>query len=162
MAKSTTQARPTFSSILDMPASSVEPPRAMPVGQYVFIVQGQPIEGKSRQKQTPFIEFILKANEALDTVDEEALAEWLTGINGTKKRLQDATIKLTFYLTEGAAYRLTDFFTHCGLEVEGNDASLRQLVSETAGCQVIGTVKQRFNDEGTVAFAFIDSTAAVE
>lgn len=162
MAKTATQStRPVFASVLDTPANLIEPPKAMPVGQYIFIVQGQPTEGKSRQKQTPFLEFTLKANEALDTVDSDQLEEWLTAKDGSKKRLQDATMKIQFYLTEGAGYRLNDFIGHCGVDND-SDASLRQLVPETAGCQVIGTVKHRFNDEGTVAFAYIDSTAPVE
>lgn len=154
-------ARPNFGSVLDKPAGEVERPRPMPVGQYVWIVQGQPKFDKSSKKQTEYVEFTLKCVEALDTVDADELEDWLTSKDGTKRKLGDATQRLTFYLTEGALWRLKDFLAHCGLDVEG-DASLRQLIPETTGCQVIGTIAHESSDDGTAVFGRVRSTAPVE
>lgn len=162
MAKSATVSRPSFTSILDTPVSSVERPKPMPVGQYVWIVQGQPKFDKSSKKQTDFVEFTLKCSEALDTVDSDQLDEWLTKKDGTKSKLADATKTLTFYLTESALWRLKDFLTHCGVAEEDTDESLKQLIAETAGCQVIGTIRHEPFQSGDGIRAVISSTAPVE
>lgn len=162
MAKSATVSRPNFSSILDTPVSSAERPKPMPVGQYIWIVQGQPKFDKSSKKQTEYVEFTLKASEALDTVDPDALDEWLTKKDGTKSRLQDATKTLTFYLTEGAKYRLMDFLIHCGVANEDSEESFKQLIPETAGCQIIGTIRHEPFQSGDGIRAVIGSTAPVE
>jgi hypothetical protein len=155
------QERGTFASVLDTPMEDIERPKPMPVGQYIWVVKGQPESIKSREKQTPGMVFILSCLEAVeDTVDQDALEQWLTKKDGTKKPLQEVTQKLTFWLTEGSAWGMKDFVRHCGIDGEG--MSLRQAISETPGCQVVGTIKHRASDDGQATFAFIDSTAPVE
>ena len=62
MAKSATQTKPNFGSVLDMPASDAERPPTLPRGYYVVVVQSYR-EDKSSQKQTPFTEYTLKVIE---------------------------------------------------------------------------------------------------
>lgn len=151
----------TFTSVLDMTGEEVERPKAMPVGQYIFIVKGQPTFGKSKEKQTDFVQFQMSVlNPIEDTVDPDALEEWLTKKDGSKRNIQEVTQRLTFYLVESAVWRLKDFLTHCGVYEDG--VSLRQMIAETPGCQVIGTIKHRSSDDGQSTFASIDSTAATD
>lgn len=157
MAKAATA---TFSSILDTPSSEVERPRPMPVGEYVCVVQGQPRFDKSAKKQTEFVEFTLKFIEAQDTVDSDALGEWLTKKDGSKDRLADRTTKTTYYLTENSLWRLNDFLDHC--EAGDEDMSLRQRIAETPGKQIIVTVKHEASQDGSAVFARVGATAPVE
>ena len=155
------QQRGTFASVLDTPMEDIERPKPMPVGNYIFVVKGQPEFIKSREKQTPGVVFQLSILQPIeDTVDGDALEEWLMKKDGTKKSLQEVTQKLTFWLTEGSAWGVKDFVRHCGIDGEG--MSLKQAISETPGCQVVGTIKHRSSDDGQATFAFIDSTAPVE
>lgn len=151
MAKSATKT--SFSSVLDMPADSVERPKPLPVGSYVCIVQGQPRIDKSAKKGTEFSEFTLKLLEPLDDVDEDALKEY----GGIK----DKTTKVTFYHTENSIYRLKEFIEHCGVEIE-EGVSLRQLIGEVTGQQVVAHVAHEASDDGQMIFARVKSTAAVE
>jgi hypothetical protein len=149
----------SFASILDTPSSDIERPKPMPVGQYVVIVQGQYREDKSSKKQTPFVEFVLKFIQPLDTVDEDALDAWLTAKDGTKKNLADQSIKNTYYLTDSAMWRLTDFLDHCGAGDE--DMTVRQRLSETPGKELVITIKHEASDDGSSVFARVGNTAAV-
>lgn len=154
------QQRGSFASVLDTKVEDIERPKAMPVGQYVFMVKGQPEFIESREKKTPGVTFVLSVIQPIEeTVDADALQEWLTKKDGTERVLSEQQQKLTFWLTEGSAWGVKDFIRHCG--VEEGDMTLRQAIAETPGCQVIGTIKHRSNDDGTATFAFIDSTAPV-
>ncbi len=157
MAKSAIQ--PSFSSILDTPRSEIERPRPMPVGQYICVIQGQPRFDKSTKKQTEFVEFTLKFNEAVE-VNEDALETWLEKPDGSKKLLQEQTIKSTYYLTESAKWRLNEFLTHCGIEENGE--SLAQAIAETPGKAVMVTIKHEPSQDGSAVFARVTDTAPVE
>lgn len=151
--------QPTFASILDTPSEQVERPKPMPVGQYVAIVQGQPRFDKSSKKQTEFVEFTLKFNEAVE-VDEEALDTWLEKPDGSgRKNLADQTIKSTYYLTESSLWRLNDFLEHCG--AGDKSMSIRQRIAETPGCSVMVTIKHEAAQDGSAVFARVADTAPV-
>lgn len=171
MAKQATATAPnrgSFSDILKTKASDVERPEAMPVGDYVVVVTGQPRQDKSAKKQTPFVEFTYKILEAMESVDEEQLDEWLTNKKGEKKKLNECTIRDTYYLVEKALYRLTDMLVACGVaeaDEEGNiitDKSLEQLIGETPGCQLIVTMRHESFQDGSGVNAKVGGVAAVE
>lgn len=130
---------PNFSSVLDMQASEIEPPKNLPVGSYVCLVDGRHETGESSQKKTPYVRFTLRPTEAMDDVDEEALAE-AGGINGQ-------TIRADFYLTENSAYRLKEFLEHCGIDMEGR--TLRQALDDAPGSTVIATVRHEMAQDGS-------------
>lgn len=144
--------RPTFGSILDTPSGEIERPKPLPTGGYVTAIQGQPRFDKSTKKGTEFVEFTLKVLEALEDVDEEALKE----VGGIK----DKTIKATYYLTEGAIWRLKDFLDHCG--AGDDEESLRQRIDDTPGKQVIAYIRHEASEDGSSVFARLRSTASVE
>src|SRR5262245_54045316 len=98
----------TFGSILDKPSASVERPKPMPVGTYLWIVQGLPRYDKSSVKKTEFVEFTLRPLQASEDVDLEAL-DAVGGLDGK-------STKATYYLTEDAVWRLKDFLDNCGVD----------------------------------------------
>lgn len=144
---------PHFASVLDMPASEIERPKPLPVGSYICVVQGQPRIDKSAKKQTEFSEFTLKLLEALDDVDTDALE----AIGGIK----DKTTKVTFYHTENSIYRLKEFLEHCGVDME-DGISLRQLIAEAPGKQVVAHIVHEASQDGEAIYAKVKNTTAVE
>lgn len=142
----------TFESILDRKSSDVEAPKPAPVGEYRVMVAGLPREDKSTKKQTPFIEFTLKFIEALDSVDEDALEEWLG-----KDKITDRTIRHTLYLTEASLFRLVKFLDH--LDAGDEDMTLSQRIAESPNKEVIITIRHEPSEDGETMFARIGSTA---
>jgi hypothetical protein len=154
-------ANPNFSSILDDDPADAEAPKGLPQGQYVFIVDGQPKFDKSSKKGTDFAEFTCKPIQPMDSVDQNALAAALSRKDGTTRVLSDMSMRLTFYLTEDAKYRLAAFMKHCGLDITGETKSYSQWISEMPGCQFVGTVGQTMSDDGERMYSNITKTAPV-
>lgn len=166
MAKAATAEAPrtsasSFSDILKTKRGDAERPSPMPVGDYVCVIAGQPRQDKSKQKQTPFVEFTYKILEALDSVDADQLDEWLTNKKGEKKKLSEVTIKDTYYLTEGALWRLEEMLKAAGLE-EDDDMSFTQAIEEAPGHQLVVTMRHESNQDGSAVFARVAGVAAVE
>lgn len=150
----------TFTSILDRPSNTIEPPKLLPVGTYLWAVKGQPREDKSTKQQTDFVEFTLQLLQVGEDVDQQEFDAALTNAStGEKKALGDITMKNTYYITEAAAYRLTEFLDHCGA---GDDTmSPRQRMSMTPGCQVLASIVHKPSQDGKKLFANIGQTAPV-
>lgn len=151
MAKTATQMKPAFQSILDRPVGDAERPKPMPVGTYVCVVSGQPKFDKSTKKQTEYVEFTLKFLEAGDDVDPDALE----AVGGIK----DKTIRNTYYLTDASLFRLDDFLAHLGIE-EGT-MSRSQACQEAVGRQCLVTISHRASDDGQSVFAQVKNTAPI-
>lgn len=152
---------PNFGALLDKAPSEVERPPAAPEGQYLWVVQGLPRYDKSSKKQTEFAEFTLKCLQAGPDVDADALEEFLTNKDGTKNQLTDFTTKATFYLTDKSIWRLDEFHTHCGIDLEV-EASRRDRNDECMNCQVVGYIKHEPSNDGTSVFAKLGKTANAE
>lgn len=146
-------AQTSFSSILDKAPADVKPPETLPVGSYLCVVQGMPRYDKSTKKGTPFVEYTLIIQQAMDDVDADDLAAF--------GDVKGKPIKATYYDTESAGYRIKEFFEHCGLDVEAVE-SLRELVDQPNGCQVIAYMKHEASDDGKRTFARLAGTAPVE
>lgn len=149
---------PNFGALLDRPSSEIERPKPLPVGTYVCVVQGLPRQDKSSKKGTEFVEFTLKPIEASEDVDTDDL----TAMGG----LENRTLRCTYYITEDALWRLKKFL-HDDLQIEeededGENKSLRQMVSEAPNRQVLAHVKHQASDDGTTTYAQVDMTAPVE
>lgn len=156
MAKVATQTTTpaSFGSILDRPSSEIERPKPLPVGTYVCVVKGLPRYDKSSKKLTDFVEFTLQPLQAGDDVDQEALQEMGGFVN--------KTLRATFYITEDAAWRLKKFLSDLGHDVDDEKTSLRQMISESAGLQVVVTVTHTSSDDGSAVYANVGMTAPVE
>lgn len=149
-----------FESILDTPAEDVERPTPAPIGLYDFIVKGLPEYGESSKKKTPFAKFTLAFQGAGEDVDGDDLTIWLSDKDGVVGPLTDRTIKLTFYTTPDALFRLTDFLEHCGVEPEGK--TVRQMIDETPNASVRGIISHRASEDGQQIFAEVSRTMKPE
>jgi hypothetical protein len=150
-------AKPEFTSVLDQMPDEIERPKPLPPGSYVCIIKERPVQDKSSQKETPYVEFALHPVEALENVDEDWLNEALTRTNGEKKKLSDMTIRARFYDTSEAGYRLKKFLLEdCQIDSEG---TIGQIIENAIGCQVIANIKHRSVEGDT--FVDLKSTAPV-
>ena len=148
-----------FAQILDKPSSEVEKPKPAPMGDYLFLIDGRHKEDKSSKKGTPYVEWFVKAIQPLESVDQEALQEWLTRGDGSTKTVSDIKLKATYYLTEDSIWRLKEFLEHLGIEAD--DKSLRQMLDEAPGRQFVGTIRHESSEDGTSTFAKLGKTAAM-
>jgi hypothetical protein len=154
-----TQSAPNFGTLLDKPSSEVERPKPLPQGSYHCIVKGLPRFDVSSKKKTEFVEFTLAVQSAGEDVDEDDLKNWMVKGDGSSRRIQDATIRATYYITEDALWRLKDFLQHCGIE-EGE--SIRAMIDESPNCEVIAYIRHRASEDGEAMFAELAKTAPVE
>jgi len=150
-----------LTSILDRTQNEIERPKPIPAGTYTFVIKGLPERGKSKQKGTPFIEYTLQAISASDDVDADELKDWMKRKDGTSRALSDYTTKATFYTTEEALYRLTDFFKHCGID-EDDERTLSELAETVVGSQVMGYIAHEPSKDGSTIYARLNRTAAIE
>src|SRR5271154_2282159 len=149
-----------IADILDKPATQIDRPKPLPVGSYIWMVMGLPRHDKSKEKQTPYVEFAVKCLSALDDVDEEALTEWAEKSDGSMRELKDFTQKLTFYTTPDSLYRLQEFLVHLGVADE--DKTTRQCLDDTPNAQFVGAIVHSASKDGTSIYANIGKTAPVE
>ena len=147
-------AQTNFGAILDKAPSDIKPPEALPVGEYLCTVQGMPRYDKSTKKGTEFVEYTLIINQPMDSVDEDEIKALDGGVAGKP-------IKATFYLTDSSIYRLKEFFAHCGLDVDGAK-SLRELMDQPNGCQVVASMRHEASQDGTRTYAKLAQTAPVD
>lgn len=138
---------PNFSSILDKPLDDIEPPKPFPAGSYLCQITGLPRFDKSSKKGTDFVEFTLKPIEALDDVDPEELEDF--GPFG------DKTLRVTFYLTDEAIYRLKNFIVAAGVDPIGKTPA--QAIDELPGQTVIANVGHRISEDGERTFHEVKS-----
>lgn len=144
-----------LADILSKQSSAVERPKPLPVGSYICIVTGLPRQDKSTKKGTDYFEWVLKFQSAGDDVDEEALTAALGD-----KNLSERTIKVTYYLTEDALWRLIQFLDHC--DAGDEDMTVAQRVNETPNCQVGIYLKHVPSDDGETMYANIGKTFKVD
>jgi hypothetical protein len=157
MAKSVTQTKPSFGSILSMPAQDAVRPPTLPRGFYVCAVESFR-EDKSSQKQTPFTEFQLKVlrpweKDGVIQADEDELEEY--------GEVKDAILNIQFYQTEKSIYRLREFLEHCGVDLT-DGKSFEQAIPEARNCQVIARVTHRTAQDSDAVFAQVSRTLPVE
>jgi hypothetical protein len=143
---------PNFASILDESPTEVSAPQPAPQGTYVFVVSN-PRYDKSTKKGTDFVEFPVRAIAAESDVDEAELEEagGLDAIN----------LRATFYLTEDAVYRLDEFHSHCGIDLE-DGTSRRSRNDAVVNAEVRGFVKHEPSQDGTRIFARFNRSLPME
>ena len=145
--------RSNFSSILEESPEEVSAPQPLPQGTYICVVAGAPVYDKSTKKQTPYVEFTLRPLAAGEDVDETELEE--TG------GLEGKTFRATFYLTEDAVYRLDEFHTHCGIDLNDGQ-SRRQRNDAVMNAEVRVFVKHETSADGSRIFARFNRSLPAE
>lgn len=146
----------SFEDILNQPASAIKAPEAYPVGTYHALVDGPLEPGKSSQKQTDFLRAKFKILKPMGDVDAAKAAE---------QQVIGKYIYNDYYITDGAAYRLKDFLVDgLGIELQngsGQEKSLKELIAEAPGQQVLVKLKHDISQDGKRVFHRVDSTAHV-
>lgn len=137
-----------FSPILDKQSSAIERPKPFPTGLYLWAIKGLPRYDESTKKKTPFAEFTCVALEAKQDVDEEAL-EVFGGLTAKD-------MKVTFYLTDDAAWRLVKFLDDA--QAGDQEMSIRERCEEANGCQFLGEIIHEASQDGQNVFARIGQT----
>ena len=150
-------AKPDFTSVLDMSPDEIERPKPLPPGDYVVVIKSH-IQDKTSQKETKFIEFNTSPVEALENVDEDHLKEALTKVDGSMKKLQDFTLRIRFWDTPEAAYRLKKFLLE-DVQLDPENRTIGQLIDDAVNAQVIVNVKHR-SFEGDI-FTDVKGTSPV-
>lgn len=151
---------PNFASLLEEAPSEVSYPVSLPAGTYHCVVKGQPRYDVSSQKKTPFVEFNLVPQSALEDVDAEELTTWMDN-NGKPRALNETTIRATYYTTEQAVYRLDEFHEHCGIDLT-QSASRRNRNDECMNAEVLATIRHEASQDGQRTQARLVKTAPVE
>jgi hypothetical protein len=151
------QVQQSFASILDMQPSEVERPKPLPAGTYLCVVDGRFTLDKSTRKQTDYVEFTLKILQAMDDVDADDLQAALTKPTGEVVSLNSKTVRVTYYLTPDALWRLKKFLEDCGIDLEGR--SFAECLEETPGCQVLAEIKHQVSANGEAVYANVTNTA---
>lgn len=145
-----------FSSILDRKAHEIEEPKAFPVGTYLVLLQGQYQTGESSVKKTPFVFFPAKVLMAQEDVSQSEV-EAFGGVQGKELKGRQG---LQFYLTDESAYRLKEFLVdHLG--IEPGDKSLKEMMTEAPGKQVLVTISHQPSDDGKRIFGQVAKTMKV-
>ena len=149
----------SFSDLLSKPVDSFKRPLPVPAGSYLATV-GQFKLDKSKQKQTPYVQFPITPIQPLDDVsaDELTAAQESWG----EKSLRDKPFLSDFYLTPEAMWRLGEFLRD-KLGIEANGRPTQELLAEAVGMQVMVMVThtQSQKDPETV-YANIQSFGKVE
>lgn len=150
-----------FTDVLSKPAAEVIPPRPLPVGTYLAIVDGQPEITKVGKNQTDCINFHMKLMQAQGDVDQAALVEALNG-----KALADYKVKHTLWGTndpskiETVRYFITEFLSN-DLGIEKGDRTIGQMLPEAMGKQVLLTIGHRPSEDGKIIYLEVKGTAKV-
>lgn len=141
----------SFEEILNKPSTEIKPPQAYPVGTYHCLVDGPLTPGKSSQKETPFLHVKFKILSPMQDVNAAEAAEL---------QIPGKIITGDYYITDAAVWRLKELLVdHLGI-VEG-EKSLREMVAEAPGKQVLVKLKHQASDDGKRVFHRIDSTVHV-
>jgi len=139
-----------FADALNRKADEIERPKPLPIGSYLCTLPG-PAEMKNIGKNnTPAAEYTVKVVSAQADVDADAL-QTMGGCAGK-------TLRLTFFLTEDAVYRLKDFLVDT-LGIETNGRSLGEMMPDAVNRMFIATIKHRPSEDGTQIYAEIKGTA---
>lgn len=150
---------PNFMSVLDKPAESLEAPKPIPVGSYLAIISGPEAYSKVGVNQTDLVKWPVKLMQPQGDVDIASLNESLSSKDGTTKSLGDVKLTYDQFLTEASAFMVRDFLSNV-LGIEATDKSLRQMISEALGKQMIVTIKHGLTKgDNPRVFATISDTA---
>lgn len=131
---------PNFQSILNIDTKDAQRPPQLPMGTYVGLIKDPPEFGNSSQKNTPFVKFKITPTQAYADVSEEDLEDYGPDLS------KAFAIPTTFYITDGAKHRLTEFLADCGLETE--NSNFLDLIPQVQGREVLITVKHVPSNQG--------------
>jgi|SRR5215467_10539759 len=128
----------SLDEILNKRLEDIEPPKALPPGTYLGIVEGDAERIESRDKHTPGFRFQLRLIRDLDVADQAALAA-AGGCAGQTRRYD-------MYVTEKSQWFLSQFLQeHLGIDKK---LTILEALSHVAGKEV-GVVIRNTLSSGT-------------
>lgn len=147
-----------FSELANVPAQDVQPPKPIPVGHYLFLIDGMPEfeEAVSQRTNEPYERYTVKCRpvQATDDVDQSTLRDVLEGGS-----LQERAINLQIF----QPHVMKQLLEACGLIKPNNKKSLGQLIGEMPGAQFLGYVTHTPGQrDKTMLYANIDSFTAAK
>jgi len=155
-----------FTDALNRSMEDIKRPPPLPIGHYIMAVTKMPDAPEDLQSAKGSYEKMTincTTVSASDDVDPDELAEYGNPA-GVPLRLDfifntDPNEEAKF---EGTLNRLKEFMSKCGIDVETPGTSLGERLTELAGCQFLGEVKQRAdpNDPNVIYNEIGRTTAA--
>jgi hypothetical protein len=140
----------SFRELLKQATDQVERPKPLAAGHYLGEIKGHEF-GQSRNKQTPYVRFILVPEQATADVN---VAE-NDGIELSRRELRK-----DFYITPMALYRLSDMLDAVLGQETGR--SFDDRIPDTRSARVMFAVSQRANEDGTEVFNDIGTIVRAE
>lgn len=121
----------SFTEILNTPFEDIKPPKPLPAGEYLGLVDGVPEITKRGKNDTDCIVFPIRLVQPVN-VDATALAEALDG-----KALTDIKLSHTVWVTPESAWRMKAFLKdHLGIKATNGS----QALAEAPGKQLMVTI----------------------
>ena len=143
-----------FEELLGVQVESVEAPKLFPAGPYNAVL-GKYETKESSQKGTPFVRFPVKLTGPSDGVDLDEFEEAV----GMEKLMTRNPLRLDFYLTPDATFRLRNFIEN-SLEMDIHNRNFDSLLPECDGIEFTAIVKHVPGQREGEVFMNIDDTAA--
>jgi hypothetical protein len=141
----------SFTDILSTPMNAVEKPKPRPVGTYIGMVTAPPQITKIGKNETDAAIFKVKLLRPGPDVDTDALQE-AGGIG-------DRELRVTQFLTKDSLYRVKDFLSALGVDVEA--MTLGEALGSSANRQAMFKIKHRPSPDGTELYEEFESAAAL-
>lgn len=137
-----------LSSLLKRPANAAVKPQALPMGDYKGIVKSFSYDDKNRNN-TPYVRLQLGLIEWPADATEADRSQLDGQGNSVPVDLSKRNLRVDFFLTDDAFYRLTDFIKSCGLPAGQN---YDELIPQLVGQRVNIFVKQEVNQQTSEIF----------
>lgn len=145
-----------FEEILNKQVDSVERPPLFPKGSYDALCLSHEF-GKSSQKETPYCRFMIKLVSPRNDVDLDEF----DAAGGHEKLNDRKPLRLDFYLTGDALYRLREFLEgSLNLQVSGRNFD--QVIPESENVPLIVNIKHTAGSRPGDRYMEIDDTAPAE
>lgn len=123
-----------FADLLNVQVDTAERPKSFPIGNYQAIIAGHEF-GTSSRKGTPFVRFFCKLVGPSEDVDEEIFEE----VGGMEALQARKPLRLDFYLTGDAMYRLREFLED-SLELQCAGRSFDEVIPEATNVTFTATI----------------------
>jgi len=129
-------AKPNFAEILKgAKLGEIEKPKPLPIGSYQAMIKTIEYGETMGDKKTPYVRFNVETVQHMDDVNEVDIEN-----AGGAEKLRGKKLRVDFFLTPDAMYRLQDFvIEHVGLDsLKGVDLdqAIPQLVNNLVGIKV--------------------------
>ena len=120
-----------FQDILSMPLDDIKPPKPLPIGEYLGLIDGVPEITQRGKNNNHCVVFPIRLAQPV-RVDPGALTEALDG-----KSLSDVKLNHTLWLTPDSVHRMKAFLVdHLGIEAK----NLQEAIGQAPGKQLMVSI----------------------